>query len=140
MDIDIKNTVCEKLLEIENINTDKILQSTEKRNAKFFDIEIDKLDRWADDQIISLDRQLKDIREEIKDKRTETKKVDVTHKLKLQMEIRDLEVKQIKIKRQIEESEDEILRKREDIIDNLMLMVKGNISIKELFTIKWEII
>ncbi len=140
MTIDIDTTALEKLATYEESNQEKIIQNCKKRNSNFFDTEIEKLDKWADDQIISLEKELRDIKKDIKEKRSESRKVDTTEKLKIQMLIRDLEQKQIKIKRNVERAEDEIYEKRSQIIDELSLMIEGKVDINELFTIKWEII
>ena len=137
---EIDTAVLEKLTTYEQSNQEKIIQNCKKRNSNFFDTEIEKLDKWADDQIISLEKELKDIKKEIKEKRTESKRVDTTQKLKIQVLIRDLEKKQIKIKRDVEKAEDEIYEKRSKIIDELSQMVEGKVELKELFTIKWKII
>jgi ERCC4-related helicase len=136
---EIDTAVLEKLTTHEQSNQEKIIQNCKKRNSNFFDTEIEKLDKWADDQIISLEKELKDIKKEIKEKRTESKRVDTTQKLKIQMLIRDLEQKQIKIKRDVEKAEDEIYKKRSEIIDELTQMVEGKVELKELFTIEWNI-
>jgi ERCC4-related helicase len=137
---EINTAVLEKLTTHEQSNQEKIIENCKKRNSNFFDTEIEKLDKWADDQIVSLEKELKDIKKEIKEKRTESKRVDTTEKLKIQMLIRDLEQKQIKIKRNVESAEDEIHEKRSQIIDELSQMIEGKIKVNELFTIEWKII
>ena len=43
----------------------EVLEDNMQRNAEFFDQEYDKLDKWADDMKISLEREIKDIDAEI---------------------------------------------------------------------------
>ena len=47
------------------------LQSVDARNGRFFDEEVAKLERWADDLKLGLERELKDLDQEIKEARRE---------------------------------------------------------------------
>jgi len=129
-----------KLNESEASQKDKIFASCEKRNAQFFDLEIIKLDKWADDQLVSLEKELKEIKKIINAKRADSKKASPTDKLKIQIEIRDLELKQKKLKREVESAEDEIYTKRSEIIDSLSELIKGQATEQEIMTIEWEIV
>lgn len=129
-----------KLNESESAQKEKIFASCEKRNIQFFDAEITKLDKWADDQLVSLEKELRELKKTINTKRAESKKANPQEKLKIQMEIRDLELKQKKLKREVESAEDEIYTKRSEIIDSLSELVKGQSKEQEIMTIEWEIV
>jgi len=129
-----------KLNESESAQKEKIFASCEKRNAQFFDAEITKLDKWADDQLLASEKELKELKKTINAKRAESKKANPQEKLKIQMEIRDLEQKQKKLKREVESAEDEIYAKRSEIIDSLSELIKGQSKEQEIMTIEWEIV
>ena len=129
-----------KLNESETAQKDKIFSSCEKRNAQFFDAEIIKLDKWADDQLVSLEKELKELKKSINAKRADSKKANPQEKLKIQIEIRDLELKQKKLKREVGSAEDEIYTKRSEIIDSLSELIKGQAKEQEIMTIEWDIV
>lgn len=129
-----------KLNESEALQKDKIFSSCEKRNAQFFDAEITKLDKWADDRLLAGEKELKELKKTINAKRADSKKANPTDKLKIQIEIRELELKQKKLKKEVENAEDEIYAKRSEIIDSLSELIKGRSSKQEIMTIEWEIV
>jgi hypothetical protein len=49
-----------------------IQRSISERNAKFFEAEAEKLDGWADDLKVALEREIKDIDRQIKEARRTT--------------------------------------------------------------------
>ena len=129
-----------KLNESDTAQKEKIFSSCEKRNAQFFDAEIIKLDKWADDQLVSLEKELKELKKSINAKRADSKKANPQEKLKIQIEIRDLELKQKKLKREVGSAEDEIYTKRSEIIDSLSELIKGQAKEQEIMTIEWDIV
>jgi hypothetical protein len=66
----IEQTFKESLFSLRQV----ILNENALRNHNFFDVEMDKLDQWADDMKISLEKEIKDIDAEIKLKKAEAKK------------------------------------------------------------------
>lgn len=117
-----------------------IRQNSEERNGEFFNQEIEKLDKWADDQLLEREKELKELRKEITSKRTLSRTAPTQQKLKIQMEIRNLEKRQSKLKHEMEEAEDIILEKRSTIIDHLAETLNSGEEVDNLFTIAWRII
>ena len=93
----------------------------------------------ADDQLLSAEKELKELRKEISSKRTQSRTAPMGQKLKIQMDIRNLEKKQQKLKRKMEEAEDIIFAKRSEIIDTLAQSLNQGTEDEELFTIRWRI-
>ena len=60
--------------------------------------------------------------------------------LDLQKELQDMEIKKRKQRQHIFEVEDEIEKKRDEIINQLEQRMKQNVSTKDLFSIRWKII
>jgi len=115
-------------------------QNSEERNGEYFNAEIEKLDKWADDQLLSAEKELKELRKETNSKRTQSKTAPTGQKLKIQMDIRNLEKKQQRLKREMEEAEDIIFAKRSEIIDTLAQSLNQGMHEEELFTIRWRIV
>ena len=69
-----------------------IQRSISERNARFFEAEAEKLDGWADDLKVALEREIKDIDRQIKEaRRTATLALSLEEKLAGQKEIKALE-------------------------------------------------
>ena len=112
-----------------------------QRNAEFFDQEYDKLDKWADDMKISLEREIKDLDAEIKLRKAESrKKLDLQSKVKEQRAIKELEKKRNEKRKHLFEAQDQIDGKKDDVLSNIEERLAQKIEETELFTIKWELI
>ncbi|WP_124980751.1 SNF2-related protein [Nonlabens xiamenensis] len=119
----------------------EVLEDNMQRNAEFFDQEYDKLDKWADDMKISLEREIKDIDAEIKLRKAEARKtLDLKSKVKEQRAIKDLEKKRNEKRKHLFEAQDQIDDKKDDVLSNIEERLAQRIEEKELFTIKWELI
>ncbi len=114
-------------------------QNSEEKNGEYFNAEIEKLEKWADDQLLSAEKELKELRKEINRERTQSKTAPTQQKLKIQMDIRNLEKKQHRLKREMEEAEDIIFAKRSEIIDTLEESLNQSMNEEKLFT-RWRII
>ena len=81
-----------ELTQLHKAHKQEILEENMQRNAEFFDQEYYKLDKWADDMKISLEREIKDLDAEIKLRKAESrKKLDLQSKVKEQRAIKELE-------------------------------------------------
>jgi hypothetical protein len=84
-----------------------IVEESGKRNQNFFDEEMDKLDTWADDMKISLDREIRDLDAEIKLRKGEAKKLTrLAEKVAIQRQIKDLESKRKEKRQNLYEAQD----------------------------------
>jgi len=119
----------------------EILKSNSERNASFFDAEMAKLDKWADDVKGSLEIELKELDKEIKTLKTESKKIQTLEdKLKAQKHIKELEKKRNSLRLNLYESQDEVDNRKDGLIDEIEARMKQKIELEELFTIKWKLI
>ncbi|MET3114603.1 superfamily II DNA or RNA helicase [Pedobacter sp. CG_S7] len=119
----------------------EVLSENASRNRDFFDIEMDKLDQWADDMKISLDREIKDLDAEIKLRKAEAKKMlDLGAKVKAQRQIKELEKKRSEKRQTLFEAQDQIDDKKDALLTNIEKMLSQKIEQKELFTFKWRMI
>lgn len=62
----VHEEIAVKLNEIAFANKQEVINENAARNFQFFDTEMDKLDQWADDMKISLEKEIKDLDAEIK--------------------------------------------------------------------------
>lgn len=125
------------------INTQRgnIIEESSIRNQSFFDEEMNKLDSWADDMKLSLEREIKDLDAEIKLRRGESKKINsLAEKVAIQRKIKDLEAKRKEKRQHLFEAQDEVDEKKEFLISKVEKMLDQKIEQKTLFTIKWRVI
>lgn len=119
----------------------KVITENATRNRDFFDVEMDKLDQWADDMKISLEKEIKDIDAEIKLRKAEAKKIlSLEAKVKAQRHIKELEKKRSEKRQTLFSAQDEIDEKKESLLSDVEKKLNQKVVQNELFTIKWRIV
>jgi ERCC4-related helicase len=123
--------------EKEKILTNEIAE----RNSVFFDEEVDKLDKWAEDVKNSLEIELKHLSIDIKTLKTNAKKVlRLEEKIKLQREIKELEKRRNEMRQKLYKSQDEVDEKKENLLDKVEAQLNQKITRTQLFTIQYKVI
>ena len=117
-----------------------IQRTISERNAKFFEAEAEKLDNWADDLKVALEREIKEIDKEIREiKRTATIALSLEEKLAGQKQIRALEGTRNGKRKALFEAQDEIDRKRDELIGEIEGKLIQALNSKEIFSIRWRL-
>ena len=117
----------------------EIISENANRNRDFFDVEMDKLDQWADDMKISLEKEIRDLDAEIKLRKAEAKKMlNLEAKVKSQRQIKELEKKRSEKRQTLFAAQDDIDDKKETLLTDIEKRLNQKIEQKELFTIKWK--
>lgn len=139
IDVDV-NTVENTCTRIEQMKLD-ILEESALRNQVFFEEEMEKLDSWADDMKVSLEREITDLDAEIKLRKSEAKKMArLNDKVVAQRVIKDLEKKRAEKRQNLYEAQDEVDAKKENLLSSVEKMLEQKIEQEELFTIRWRVI
>jgi exonuclease VII large subunit len=108
------------------------------KNGEFFDQEYEKLEHWADDMKISLERELQDLDAEIKLKKMEARKsTDLKSKVAAQRAVKDLEKTRSEKRKRLFEAQDEIEQKKESLLSAVERQLEQKQEVTELFTFKW---
>ena len=116
------------------------LSEAQLRNSEYYNEEIDKLEKWADDMKLSLEKEIKDLEAEIKLKKAESRKViDLSYKLKLQRDIKDLEKKRNEKRRHLFEAQDQIDERKENLLNEIESRLQQDIQMKNLFILHWNL-
>lgn len=137
----ITDKIKESLLTILNSETQCIVNENAIRNQDFFDKEMDKLDQWADDMKISLEKEIKDLDAEIKLKKSEAKKMlHLDAKVKAQRTIKELEKRRSEKRRHLFEAQDTIDDRKENLLNEIEKRLNQDIKTTDLFNVKWAII
>ena len=139
IDVD-EGTVENNCTRIEQMKLD-ILEESALRNQVFFEEEMEKLDSWADDMKVSLEREITDLDAEIKLRKSEAKKMArLNEKVVAQRVIKDLEKKRAEKRQNLYEAQDEVDAKKENLLSSVEKMLEQKIEQEELFTIRWRVI
>lgn len=119
----------------------KLLTEIDLRNSKFFDEEIEKLEKWSKDLKESLELKLRQMDIDIKTLKTESKKiVRLDEKLNIQKHIKNLEVKRNKLRLNLYEEQDKIDNQKDALIDNIASKLKSKQKYDKIFTVKWRVV
>ena len=140
------NSICEienkeKLNEIFDTQFNVILDRLLEKNNNFFDSEIEKLEKWAEDVKKSIELELKNLDMNIKFKKAEARKLlKLEDKLNMQKEIKELEKKRNNLRLNLFEEQDKVDNKKDKLIEHIEKKMKQKIEVADLFTIKWKIV
>jgi ERCC4-related helicase len=131
----------DKLRDTQTRNIEAQLAIAMDTNNKYFQDERDKLDKWADDKMLAAEQALTDTKNQIKSLKRESRHaVSVDEQQQFQQQLKDLELKQRRLRQNIWDVEDSIAEKRDELIAALEARMKQKTDIKELFTVRWNVI
>ncbi|MBN1930671.1 MAG: DEAD/DEAH box helicase [Desulfobacterales bacterium] len=117
-----------------------LLQKLSLKNSHWFDIEMDKLDRWADDRRTALKLDLDEMDQEIKvTKKAARFAPNLPEKLELQKKLRSMETRRDDIWRSYDEASREIDRKKDDLLDDISRRLEQRLEMETLFFLHWRI-
>ena len=110
-------------------------------NSKHFNEAREKLEKWADDLVLAAERALKDTKEQIKLAQRQARvSITLDEQHDIQQKIQKLEKLQRKQRQEIFQVEDEIIVKRDSLIESLEKRLTQKTETKTLFTIEWAVI
>lgn len=120
---------------------DLLIESLKAKDTEYFQHEVDKLHKWADDKIMASEKELKDVKSKIKELNRTSKKTSSSEELlKIQSELREFERKKKRLRQEIFQVEDEIEERRDDMINAIKAKMLKAINESPIFTIKWKLI
>jgi len=123
-----------------NVNRRAIFEKLETKNASYFEGELDKLDRWGEDQRASLKLALKELEDQIKDTRRSARLAgSLPEKLKLEREKRNLDTKRDEAWKKYEQAAKNIEANKDSLMDEVEKRLKQHINEQSLFTIRWKV-
>lgn len=111
-----------------------------ERNTRFFEAEADKLDGWADDLKLGLEREIKDMDRQIKEaRRAATTALTLGEKLAGQKQIKAMESQRSQKRRSLFDAQDRVDKQREDLIATIEGKLAQKSELKKLFAIRWKL-
>ncbi|MFC2752016.1 MAG: SNF2-related protein [Cardiobacterium sp.] len=128
------------LADIENRKA-ALLAEIDVRNRGYFDQEYNKLDDWAEDLKLGLERAIEDTDREISEaRRTAATAATLADKLEWKKKQRELEDKRNKMRKELFDRQDEIDNQRNQLLEQLEAKLTPQVEERTLFTIEWEMI
>jgi adenine-specific DNA-methyltransferase len=110
------------------------------RNARFFEAEAEKLDGWADDLKVGLEREIKELDQQIKEaRRAATAAFTLEEKLAGQKQIKVLESQRNQKRRSLFDAQDDVDRQREALIAQIEGKLRQRETVLPLFLICWSL-
>jgi adenine-specific DNA-methyltransferase len=138
---ELPNSISSKLEQSLSQQQAHIRHDISERNAQFFEVEANKLDGWADDLKVGLERELKELDRAIKDaRRAATIAQTLEEKLAGQKAVKALETERSKKRRSLFDAQDKIDEQRAELIAQIEGKLEQSAKTAPLFTIRWGLI
>ena len=119
----------------------RFLSANAERNAGYFDTEMGKLEKWAQDVKTSLEIKLKQLDSDIKTRKTEARKIlSLENKIKVHREIKEMEKKRSQMRMHLFQAQDDVDERKERLIEEIEARLNQHIYKTELFTIRWTVV
>jgi hypothetical protein len=110
-------------------------------NNRYFQEAREKLEKWADDMILAAEKELKETKERIKALTRKARLATTTEEQHaLQKQIQELEKQKRRQRQRIFDVEDEIMAKRDELIERLEKRMRQRTNVEPLFTIRWSVV
>lgn len=118
-----------------------LLEGMATRNGRWFDIEMDKLDRWAEDRRATLKAELDELDETIKaTKKAARLAPNLPDKLERQRELRKLEAKRDDAWRSYDAASRDVDRQKDTLLDEISQRLEQKTEQTSLFALRWRVV
>jgi superfamily II DNA or RNA helicase len=129
---------------LETIVTGKqesIQRGISERNGRIFEAEIEKLEGWADDLKLGLEREIKELDRQIKEaRRSAVTALTLEAKLEGQKTIKNLEAQRNHRRRSLFDAQDQVDGQRTDLIANIEGKLSQKVERRELLAVRWSLL
>ncbi|MDV2990196.1 MAG: SNF2-related protein [Dehalogenimonas sp.] len=116
----------------------EILTSMDTRNGRWFEVEMDKLEKWAEDRRVSLRTELEDLDDALKEARKAARMApNLPDKLERQREIRKFETKRDEAWRNYDQASRDVDRQKDTLLDEICQRLRQATEKTTLFSLHW---
>lgn len=137
----IPDSVLARLKNDSDRHTQATIARNLEENNRHFSEARDQLDRWAEDMEMASQKELDDIKRQIRDLQRRSRLAPtMDEQYSLQEEIRKLDRHKRTLRQKIFDIEDEIAEKRDRLVEALEKRMKQKTTIAPIFTIRWRVI
>jgi ERCC4-related helicase len=118
----------------------QLLKDVETKNSGYFGTEMDKLDRWGEDQRDSLKRALHDMDRQINELgRSARVAPNLPEKLRLEREKQQLGIKRDEAWKEYDKAAKEIEGRKSELLDGIQKKLENKPVMEQVFTIRWAL-
>jgi hypothetical protein len=111
-----------------------------EQNSVHFNQAREKLEKWADDMVLVAEKALLDTKEQIKALRRQARQATtLAEQHDIQEKLQKLERQQRRQRQDIFKAEDEIMEKRDALVESLERRLSQRTDTENLFTIRWTV-
>lgn len=130
-----------QLENIKNTATEQITEQAREEALRLFDEQVEKLDTWAEDMKLGLEREIQDLSQTIRLMKNEARKADtIEARLAAQREIKSNEALLKRKRADLFAEHDRIEEQKDRLTDNLEQLLSLRSEKQSLFTLKWRMI
>lgn len=138
--VDVPDEVRAQLDDQQTRQQNVLLENLMSRNNRWFEVEIDKLDRWADDRRASLKADLDGLDVAIREARKAARLApNLPEKLNHQQNVRKLEAKHAEVWRNYDAASRELDSQKETLLDDIGQRLKQATELEPLFVVHWKV-
>jgi len=118
-----------------------ILEELATRNGRWFDSEMEKLDRWAEDRRTTLKRELAELDEKIREARKTARFApSLPEKLERQRDLKRLETRRDDSWREFDKASREVDSRKDELLDEVARQMRTYVERLELFTVRFLVV
>ncbi|MGO8752993.1 MAG: SNF2-related protein [Thermoguttaceae bacterium] len=118
----------------------ELLARLSAKNGEWFDAEMDKLDRWAEDRRTALKAELDELDQTIKDtKKAARLAPNLPDKLELQRKLRPLETKRDEAWHAYDAASRDVDRQKDGLLDEIGRRLQQQTTCETLFCLRWRV-
>ena len=131
----------DQLEQIKSIQINETTEQAKKEALRLFDEQVEKLDTWAEDMKLGLEREIADLSQTIRLMKSEARKADsIEARLAAQREIKANEALLKRKRADLFAEHDRIEEQKDLLTDNLEQLLSLRSEKQSLFTLKWRMI
>lgn len=139
--MDVPGPVAKRLRLDQERHAQATLACNLEQNSRHFTEACIQLDKWAEDMEIATQKELDDIKRQIRDLQRRSRQAPTMEEQHaLQEDITRLERKKRSLRERIFDIEDEIAAKRDSLVAALQRRMQQKTTITPMFTIRWHIV
>ena len=127
--------------QIKNSQINELTEQTKKEALSLFDEQVDKLDTWAEDMKLGLEREIQDLNRTIRLMKSEARRADsIEARLAAQREIKASEALLKRKRADLFAEHDRIEEQKDQLTDNLEKLLSLRSEKQNLFTLRWKMV
>ncbi len=137
----ISTAFVEQLEQSKSVQIEQTSQQAKQEALKLFDEQVDKLDTWAEDMKLGLEREIQDLSQTIRLMKNEARKTDtIEARLAAQREIKSNEALLKRKRADLFAEHDRIEEQKDQLMEQLEQLLSLRSEKQNLFTLRWRMI